>query len=61
MVGTFTIRVDSEQGPHVRLTLFGNGANCGQLCLRTDEAEEFISRLTDLTGDEAALHVKGGV
>ncbi len=32
------IRADSANGTHTRFTVFMNGANCGQLCMRQDEA-----------------------
>ena len=32
------IRYDDSNKLHTRFTLFLNGANCGQLCTRTDEA-----------------------
>lgn len=37
MTNQFHLRFDSQSGSHVRATLFANGANCGQLCLRYGE------------------------
>jgi hypothetical protein len=35
------IRFDESNEQHTRFTIFANGANCGQLCMRTDEAVHF--------------------
>lgn len=32
------LKADSANGVHTRFTIFMNGANCGQLCMREDEA-----------------------
>lgn len=32
------MRFDASNAEHTRITLFINGANCGQLCVRTDDA-----------------------
>jgi len=32
------LRADSADGTHTKFTVFMNGANCGQLCMREDEA-----------------------
>lgn len=36
-----TIRFDEKRGPHVDLTVFMNGANCGSLTMRGNEARDF--------------------
>ena len=41
----FTIRFDSWKGQHVLFTVFGNGANCGQLCMTVDEYRAFVAML----------------
>ena len=33
-----TLRADEATGVHTRFTVFLNGANCGQLCARDEEA-----------------------
>ena len=35
------LRADSANGSHTRLTIFMNGARCGQLTMREDEAVFF--------------------
>lgn len=35
------LRADEANGTHTRFTVFMNGANCGQLCMRQDEAVFF--------------------
>ena len=35
------IRFDSSNIIHTRFTIFINGGNCGQLCMRTNEACNF--------------------
>jgi hypothetical protein len=35
------LRADEANGTHTRFTVFVNGANCGQLCMREDEAIYF--------------------
>ena len=32
------LRADSANGTHTRFTVFMNGANCGQLCMREKQA-----------------------
>lgn len=41
----FHIRTDKATPVHTSLTLFANGANCGYLVFRTNEAEAFINCL----------------
>ena len=36
-----TLRADEANGTHTRFTVFMNGGNCGQLCMREDEAGAF--------------------
>ena len=36
-----TLRADEANGAHTRFTVFVNGANAGQLCMREDEATSF--------------------
>ena len=36
-----TLRADSTNPAHTRFTVFVNGANCGQLTMRVDEANAF--------------------
>ena len=43
----FKIRVDSRNPVHVRFTIFGNGANCGNLAMRIPEFEEFVLKMKD--------------
>jgi hypothetical protein len=40
------LRADEANGTHTRFTVFMNGANCGQLCMREDEAIYFHEVLT---------------
>jgi len=50
-----TLRADEANGTHTRFTVFANGANCGQLCMREDEATAFymiISNGVSPTMDE---------
>lgn len=35
------LRADSADGTHTKLTVFMNGANCGQLCMKEAEASFF--------------------
>ena len=35
------MRADECNPTHTRFTVFVNGANCGQLCMRADEATSF--------------------
>lgn len=35
------LRADSADGTHTHFTVFMNGANCGQLCMRQEEAHFF--------------------
>ena len=35
------LRADDANGFHTRFTVFMNGTNCGQLCMREDEAVAF--------------------
>lgn len=35
------LRADYANGVHTRFTVFMNGGNCGQLCMREDEAVFF--------------------
>ena len=37
----FSTQVIDTNSAHVRFSLFANGANCGQLCMRVDEYEAF--------------------
>ena len=32
------LRADEANGTHTRFTVFVNGANCGELCMREEEA-----------------------
>ena len=32
------MRFDDSNAQHTRMTIFINGGNCGQLCVRTDDA-----------------------
>ena len=32
------LRADEANGTHTRFTVFMNGGNCGQLCMREEEA-----------------------
>jgi hypothetical protein len=41
----FVIRFDSWKGDHVRFTIFGNGGNCGSLCMRVGEYQAFVATL----------------
>ena len=41
----FTLRHDSFNGTHARVTLFANGAHCGNLTLRTEEWIAFCAAL----------------
>ena len=41
----FHIRFDAVNLIHSRFTVFVDGANCGRLCMRSDEAERFVSTL----------------
>ena len=45
----FHLRVDSTNAAHVRVTIFIDGGNCGQLTLRLKEYER-LSRLLLLGG-----------
>lgn len=41
------LRADEANGTHTRFTIFINGGNCGQLCMREEEAvyfHELVSR-----------------
>jgi hypothetical protein len=40
------LRADEASGQHTRFTVFMNGANCGQLCMREDEAVHFHEMVT---------------
>lgn len=35
------LRADSADGTHTKFTVFMNGANCGKLCMREEEAVFF--------------------
>ena len=39
------LRADEANGQHTRFTVFCNGANCGQLCMRESEAIYFHDAL----------------
>ncbi len=39
------LRADEANDTHTRFTVFMNGANCGQLCMRTEEAIFFHDAL----------------
>jgi hypothetical protein len=41
----FVIRFDSWHGKHVRFTIFGNGGNCGSLCMTVQEYQAFVATL----------------
>ncbi len=43
------LRADSANGEHTRFTVFMNGANCGQLTMREEEAV-FFHDLVILSG-----------
>lgn len=34
----FHLRADEANGTHTKITVFANGANCGQLCMNEEEA-----------------------
>ena len=40
------LRADEANGTHTRFTVFANGANCGQLCMREEEAVAFYMILS---------------
>ena len=42
-------RADSADGTHTKFTVFMNGANCGQLCMREYEAIFFHDRIIHST------------
>jgi hypothetical protein len=58
------VRVDDRNAGHVRATLFVNGANAGQVCLRNgEEFTRFCEVLQDGTyrrDDEFVLECVGG-
>jgi hypothetical protein len=35
------LRIDSSDPSHTRFTVFANGANCGDLCMTTNEFANF--------------------
>jgi len=35
------LRANSADSRHVHMTLFVNGANCGELCMTVEEANQF--------------------
>ncbi len=35
------LRIDESNPSHTRFTIFANGANCGQLCMRNEEFHNF--------------------
>jgi len=45
MAMNFTLRTDSENDHHIHLTVFANGANCGNLCMLVDEWKKFSATL----------------
>ncbi len=40
------IRVDAHGADHVHFTVFANGANCGELTMRTEEFDRFVAALS---------------
>lgn len=38
---TIHLRIDNASERHTRFTVFVNGGNCGQLCMRNDEFDGF--------------------
>ena len=54
----FWVRLDGENGEHIRMTVFAgpdvdHQANCGQLTFRTQEAKDFIRLFVLLDEDDA--------
>ena len=48
----FHTRIDSDAGDeHTDLSVFINGAFCGQLKMRKDEGEEYMDSLSDSDSD----------
>jgi len=43
------LRADEATGEHTKFTVFMNGGNCGQLCMKEDEAI-FFHHLVSLSG-----------
>ena len=56
------IRLDQSHASHTRFSVFANGANCGQLCMRTeDEAVEFLMILRHGLCDSLDSYVETGM
>jgi hypothetical protein len=52
MTASILARVDLDEGPHRRISIFAGAdrehrANCGQLVMREDEAATFLRMLAD--------------
>ena len=49
MLHKLHIRGDIANGEHTRFTVFMNGANCGQLCMKEEEAIFFYEVIMNST------------
>ena len=45
-----SVRIDSSNDIHTRITVFQDGGNAGQLCMNTKEAHLFIDALESYGG-----------
>ena len=42
---TFNLRIDNQNSEHIHFTVFANGVDCGQLCMRIREYQRLCSVL----------------
>ena len=55
----FTFRVDEQNDKHTIITIFNRGANAGSVCVLTEDADEFIRRISG--GAFVNQSIEGGV
>lgn len=44
------VRIDSDNDTHMRMTIFQDGGNAGQLCMNSKEGHMFIDALESYGG-----------
>jgi len=54
------LRADEHNAEHTRVTVFCNGANCGQLCFRNYEATQFHQIVAGGCGKDVDEFVSSG-
>mgnify|MGYP001599406432 CR=1 FL=1 len=56
------IRLDQSHASHTRFTVFVNGANCGQLCMRTEhDVVHFLMILRHGLSDSLDSYIETGM